>query len=81
MTDVTVRLPDETIARLDRLAEKLQRSPSHMAAKAIEDYVAQEEWQLGEIEAGLAEADRGDFSTAEELARVTAKYAKPPLKS
>ena len=38
------------------------------------DYLAREEWQIAEIEAGLAEADRGDFASAEDLARVVSKY-------
>jgi predicted transcriptional regulator len=52
MADFTVRVPDETATRLDQLAEKLDRSRSYVAAQAIEDFVAREEWQLAEIEAG-----------------------------
>ena len=77
MTAFTVRLPDETAAKLDQLAEKLDRSRSYMAAQAIEDFIAREEWQLAAIEAGLAEADRGEFASAEALADVIAKYVKP----
>jgi predicted transcriptional regulator len=77
MTAFTVRVPDETAARLDQLAEKLDQSRSYMAAQAIEDFIAREEWQLAEIEAGLAEADRGEFASAEALANVIAKYVKP----
>ena len=77
MTAFTVRLPDETAAKLDQLAEKLDRSRSYMAAQAIEDFIAREEWQLAEIEAGLAEADRGEFASAEALATVIGKYVKP----
>lgn len=75
MTAFTVRVSDETAAKLDRLAEKLDRSRAYMAAQAIEDFVAREEWQLAEIEAGLAEADQGAFATKDELARVVGKYA------
>lgn len=53
----TVRVKDETASKLDQLAEKLDRSRSYMAAEAIEAFVEQQEWQLAEIEAGLAEAD------------------------
>jgi predicted transcriptional regulator len=52
MADFTVRVPDETATKLDQLAEKLDRSCSYVAAQAIEDFVAREEWQLAEIEAG-----------------------------
>lgn len=43
MSAFTVRLPDETVAKLDQLAEKVDRSRSYVAAQAIEDYVAREE--------------------------------------
>ncbi|TJV05720.1 MAG: ribbon-helix-helix protein, CopG family [Mesorhizobium sp.] len=77
MTAFTVRLPDDTANRLDQLAEKLDRSRSYMAAQAIEDFVARQEWQLAEIEAGLAEAERGEFANDQELAAVIGKYIKP----
>jgi len=77
MTAFTVRLPDDTADRLDQLAEKLDRSRSYMAAQAIEDFVTRQEWQLAEIEAGLAEAERGEFANDQELAAVIGKYIKP----
>ncbi|PYE35023.1 putative transcriptional regulator [Rhizobium sp. PP-F2F-G38] len=76
MTAFTVRVPDETAARLDQLAEKLDRSRSYVAAQAIEDFIAREEWQLAEIEAGVADADRGDFASAGDVANVVGKYVK-----
>lgn len=77
MSAFTVRLPDEIVAKLDQLAEKVDRSRSYVAAQAIEDYVAKEEWQLAEIEAGLDEADRREFASENDLAGVIAKYVKP----
>jgi len=47
-----------------------------LAAQAIENYAMREEWQLAEIQAGLAEADSQDFATAEDLGRVLAKYLR-----
>ncbi|WP_036241144.1 MULTISPECIES: CopG family ribbon-helix-helix protein [Mesorhizobium] len=76
MTAFTVRVPDETANRLDQLAEKLDRSRSYVAAQAIEDFVTREEWQLAEIEAGLAEAERGDFASDRDVAAVVGKYVK-----
>ena len=77
MNAITIRISDDTAERLDQLARKLDRSQATMAEQAIEDFVAREEWQVAEIEAGLAEADAGDFATAEEVAAVAAKYIKP----
>jgi predicted transcriptional regulator len=77
MTAFTVRVPEDIANKLDQLAQRLDRSRSYMAAQAIEDFVAREEWQLAEIEAGLAEADVGDFASDAELAAVVSKYVKP----
>ena len=52
-----------------------------MAAQAIEDFVEQQEWQLAEIEAGLAEADRGEFASDEDDAKVVGKYVKSARQS
>jgi len=74
MTAFTVRLDDEKTRKLDQLAIKLDRSRSYLAAQAIDDFLAREEWQIAEIEAGLAEADQGEFATADDLSAVVAKY-------
>lgn len=77
MSAFTVRVSDETAERLDQLAEKQERSRSYMAAKAIEDFVAREEWQLAEIEAGLAQAESGQFASSDDVAGVIDKYVQP----
>jgi predicted transcriptional regulator len=81
MTAFTIRVPDEVADRLNQIAQKLDRSRSYMAAQAIEDFVSREEWQLAEIEAGIAEADRGEFASDEDVARVVGKYVKATAQS
>jgi predicted transcriptional regulator len=81
MTAFTIRVPDEVADRLNRIAEKLDRSRSYMVAKAIEEFVSREEWQLAEIEDGLAMADRGEFASDDDVARVVAKYVKTASQS
>jgi predicted transcriptional regulator len=71
----TLRLNEATLEALDRLAKKTERSRSWLATKAIEDYVALNAWQIGKIEAGIAAADRGDFASDDDVARVVGKYA------
>lgn len=75
MTAFTVRVANDIAEKLDKLAAKMDRSRAYVAAQAIEDFVAREEWQLAEIEAGLAEARAGDFASGDEVANVIAKYA------
>ncbi len=81
MTAFTIRVPDEVADRLNQIAQKLDRSRSYMAAQAIEDFVSREEWQLAEIEAGIAEADRGEFASDDDVARVVRKYVKTTSRS
>jgi predicted transcriptional regulator len=81
MTAFTIRVPDEVADRLNQIAQKLDRSRSYMAAQAIEDFVSREEWQLAEIEAGIAEADRGEFANGDDVARVVSKYVKASPRS
>ena len=71
----TLRLDDATLDALDRLAEKTERSRSWLATKAIEDYVALNDWQIGKLVAGIAAADRAVFAGDDDVARVVAKYS------
>ncbi len=71
----TVRLDESTLNALDHLAEKTDRSRNWLVARAIEDFVVLNAWQLDKIEAGIAAANRGDFASDEELAHVKEKFA------
>ena len=78
MAAFTVRVPEDVAAQLDALASKMDRSRSYVAARAIADFVAREAWQLAEIEAGVNEAERGEFATEAEVEDVLKKYAALP---
>lgn len=54
---LSIRIDSETKKRLDALSKRARRSKSFLAAEAISAYVESEEWQLGEIQAGIAELD------------------------
>jgi len=76
MSAFTVRLPDDVAKKLDKLAEKLDRSRSYVAAQAISDFVTREAWQLADIGAGLREAERGEFASDAEVAATIARFTK-----
>jgi predicted transcriptional regulator len=76
MSAFTVRLPDDVAKKLDELAEKLDRSRSYVAAQAISDFVTREAWQLADIEAGLRDAERGNFASDAEVAATIARFTK-----
>lgn len=71
----TVRLDEATLGALDQLAAKTDRSRNWLVTKAIEDYVALNAWQIGKIEAGIAAADRGEFASDADVARLRKKFA------
>ena len=54
---MTIRVDRKTKNRLEKLAEAMERSKSHVAAEAIRTYVELNEWQITEIRAALKEAD------------------------
>src|SRR5260370_34760094 len=56
---LSIRIDAETKKRLDALSKRSKRSKSFLAAEAIAAYVGSEEWQLGELQAGIAELDSG----------------------
>jgi predicted transcriptional regulator len=72
----TIRLDETTIEALDRLARQTDRSRSWLAARAVEEYVALNAWQVGKIEEGIAAADAGDFASDSEIRRIRAKHAR-----
>ena len=55
----SVRLDDETLTRVGRMAEALDRPRAWLMAEAIKQYVAREEWFIHEVEKGVKAADEG----------------------
>ncbi len=56
---LSIRIDAETKKRLEALSKRSKRSNSFLAAEAIASYVESEEWQLGELQAGIADLDSG----------------------
>jgi predicted transcriptional regulator len=64
---LSIRLDPEVRQRLEALARQSKRSKSFLAAEAIAAFVAQEEWQLAEVEAGIAEVEAGQSVPHDEV--------------
>jgi RHH-type transcriptional regulator, rel operon repressor / antitoxin RelB len=60
-TTLTVRLDRSVKKRLEAAAARVRRSKSFLAAEAIEEYLAVQEWQIVAIREGLEAADRGEL--------------------
>ena len=73
-TTMTVRLEDDVKDRLDRLAQATHRSKSFLASEAIREFVETNEWQIGEIQAGLIEAEVGEFASEHDVQAVAKKW-------
>ena len=73
---LTLRIDSGLKKKLDKLAKSTRRSRSFLAAEAIQDYVALNEWQIEEIKKGIREADAGNFATEEEVAAMRRKWKR-----
>jgi RHH-type transcriptional regulator, rel operon repressor / antitoxin RelB len=73
---LTLRLDSKLKDQLDRLSKATQRSRSFVAAEAIREYVALNEWQIGEIKKALGEAERGEFATPQDVQRTVKKWTR-----
>lgn len=70
---VTLRLDAETRKRLDRLSRATDRSRAALAAEAVRQFIELNECQIGAVEEGVREADRGQFI---DHAKLKAKWEK-----
>lgn len=71
---INVRVPMAVYQQLEELAKATTRSKSFVTVEALTSYLDAHRWQIKEIEAGLAEADGGDFASPAQVKEVFAKY-------
>ena len=62
----SIRLDQEKLERLDRLAAALSRSRSWVINQSIDRYLDYEEWFSEAVGEGVAAADRGDLVSHDE---------------
>jgi len=74
---LSIRIDAETKKRLDALSRQAKRSKSFLAAEAIAAYVESEEWQLGELQAGIADLVSGQIVSHEKVAKWLNSWGKP----
>jgi predicted transcriptional regulator len=76
-TTLSIRIDSDTKKRLGALAKRSRRSQSFLAAEAIVAYVESEEWQLGELHAGMAELESGLEVSHENVSKWLKSWGKP----
>ena len=74
---LSIRIDSETKKRLEALSKRSKRSKSFLAAEAIAAYIESEEWQLGEIHAGIAELEAGKDASHKKVSKWLKSWGKP----
>lgn len=64
---LSVRISKRTEQRLAALAVSTARTKSYLAARALETYLNEQEWQIKAIEEGLKDAEEGRLIPHEEV--------------
>lgn len=65
-----VLLTPDLEAKLTRLATEQGRKTEALVLEAVERMVDHDEWFIGEVEKGLAAADRGEFIEHEDIGKL-----------
>jgi predicted transcriptional regulator len=73
---LSIRIDTTTKQRLDALSKRSRRSKSFLAAEAIAAFVESEEWQLGELQAGIAELEAGKTVGHEKVSKWLKSWGK-----
>ncbi|WP_031497580.1 CopG family ribbon-helix-helix protein [Bryobacter aggregatus] len=74
---LSIRIDSAIKQRLDALAKRSNRSKSFLAAEAIAAYVESEEWQLGELNTGIAELDARQSISHDKVSKWLNTWGKP----
>lgn len=77
MSASTLEIRPELKMQLDHLAEEIHRSESELANEAVTLYLAQQHRIIKRVQEGLAQAQRGEFVSDEEMEAFFARYTDP----
>ena len=70
----TIRTEEGTLARLDNVAKQMGRSRNWALNKAIEDFIEYHEWYSAKVQEGIEAAERGEFSSKDEVDAIFSEY-------
>lgn len=77
MSATALEIRSDLKLQFDHLAEESHRSESDLANEALSLYLAQQRRITARIQEGLAQAQRGEFVTDEEMEAFFARYTEP----
>jgi predicted transcriptional regulator len=70
---LTVRMDQDRLQALDKVAGGLDRDRTYVVTQAIDAFLAVQKWQIAYIEEAIREADAGKLATAAEVERTFAR--------
>jgi predicted transcriptional regulator len=73
---LTLRLDSKLKKKLDKLAKATERSRSFLAAEAIREFVALNEWQIEQIKKAVEQADAGKFASPPQVERTRNRWKR-----
>ncbi len=71
--NITFRLDRDKRTTLDAIAAGLDRDRSYILNEAVTVYLEMHQWQIDQIQQGLAEAEAGDFASGEDVQAMFAR--------
>lgn len=71
---VSVRIEDDKIEKLDRLADLSKRDRSFLINEAVEMFLEVNEWQISRIKSGLKQANNEDFASESQVSKAMNKW-------
>ena len=75
--NISLRMDEEKIDRIDRLAAEVGRSRAWVLNQAADHYLDYEEWFVGQVQEGIADAKSGNTIPHEQvMARLRRKIDK-----
>lgn len=73
---MTLETPPDVQEQLEHIARRTGRDVNDLATEALRAYVEHDEWFVKEVEAGIREADKGEFLTHEEVGARLSRFLK-----
>ena len=63
----TITLPQAILKRLEKISSETRHTPQAIIKQAVADRLDYEEWLLGRVDAGIADADAGRVCSREAM--------------
>ncbi len=73
---VSFRLDSDKVNALDTLAGLMDRDRTYLLGEAVQAYLETQDWQLQQIESGIAEADAGKVIPHEKVKTMVARWRR-----